>query len=357
MKVDSRQVDYDRIRILYSGMNRALVGGVILIIVLGLIINETLEIRLVIFWATATALSYVPRIFLARSLHKKITNKQVDLSNVLTWELYWILTTVPVLAAFTALLFFPITNVDLVFVAVILVILTSGSTMVYATSMKTIVVSYCVILVPTSIRFFMVGEPGYTILGYTFIACFVIFYSYASSLNKTLVENIKLKIENEDNSLKDPLTSLLNRRGLHVYLDKIIPQSLRNKEPFGIVLIDIDHFKKYNDTYGHSAGDDLLVKFSEMLQNEVRDGDLAVRYGGEEFILVVPKTNINELKEYTDRIFSVVKYDCKITISAGLAVHTKNLSFDQLFGLADEALYAAKGAGRDQYQVASVLKS
>lgn len=352
MRVDRQQVDFERIRVLYSAMKRILVGGVLLILALGLIINETLESSLVLLWVGVTILSYLPRVIFTSIFNKKIINKQITASNVLIWEQYWIITTVPVLAAFTALLFFPVADEVLVFIAVVLLILSSGSTMVYATSMKTIIASYSVIFIPLFIRFLMVGEPTYIILGFTFLACFIVFHSYALSLNRTLVENIELKIESENNSLKDPLTSLLNRRGMYLYLDKIIPHSIRNELPFGIILLDIDHFKKYNDTHGHTAGDDLLVKISSLIESEAREGDLVVRYGGEEFLLVVPETNMSRLKEYTDRIFNIISRECNVTFSAGLAIHAPDLSIDQLIILADDALYAAKHAGRSQYKIA-----
>ena len=84
--------------------------------------------------------------------------------------------------------------------------------------------------------------------------------------HKTLIENIALKIENNKFSLIDPLTKLWNRRRLDLHVEKLVPASRRSGEPFSLIFLDIDHFKQYNDMYGHSKGDELLKKVAEVLQ-------------------------------------------------------------------------------------------
>ena len=150
----------------------------------------------------------------------------------------------------------------------------------------------------------------------------------------------------------DPLTKLGNRRRLYLYIDKLIPTSRRSDEPFSIIIADIDNFKQYNDTHGHNAGDDLLVAVAKRILESTRDQDLVVRYGGEEFMVVLPLTNIEQAKILAKRMCATVKADTAVTISAGLAVYSINMDFAQLVHEADEALYGAKDAGRDNFKVA-----
>jgi len=353
MIVNKQQLDYERIRYLYIGMNRILFGGVSLALFMAAILSQHLEIRLVATWTTLTLILYVPRVFLTRQFNKNIKNNKINPSNILVWEHLWLITSVMTLSAFSSLLFFPLANEHLTIVALFLMVLAAGSVMNYTTSATTIIATGAVIFVPLVIRFLQVGEQSFTALAFFFIACAAMFANYAICLSKNVVENIQLKINSEQNSLKDPLTGLYNRRGLYFYLNKIIPQSLRNNEPFGIIIIDVDHFKSYNDDYGHSIGDEALVNASACIEKEGREGDLAVRYGGEEFLVVLPNTRLDTLIEVTERIFKSIRVNTNITISAGLAMHHPGLNFDQLIDLADEALYAAKDAGRNQFKLAN----
>jgi len=353
MNIDQQQLDYERIRFLYNAMSRILIGGVSLALFMGTILTQHLEMQLVATWTGVTLCLYVPRVMITRLFHKKIQNNEINPSNILIWENLWLITTTLALAAFSSLLFFPLANEQLIIISLFLIALSAGSIMNCATSTRTIIASGIVIFIPLVIRFLQVGEQNYTALAFFFIACSAMFANYAMSLNKSLVENIQLKISSEQNSLKDPLTGLYNRRGLYFYLNKIIPQSLRNNEHFGIIIIDVDNFKNYNDNFGHSTGDEALINAASCIEKEGRDGDLVVRYGGEEFLVILPAINIHTLTEVTERIFNSIRCNTNITISAGLAIHHPDLNFDQLIDLADEALYAAKHAGRNQYKVAS----
>ncbi len=353
MSINQQQLNYERIRFLYNALGRILSGGISLALFMGIILIQHLEMSLVVIWTSVTLLLYVPRIIITILFNKKIKNKEINPSNVLIWEKLWLITTTLALAAFSSLLFFPLGNEQLIIISVFLIALAAGSIMNCATSINTIISSGIVIFVPLIVRFLQIGEQNFTALAFFFMACSVMFANYAMNLNKSLVENIQLKISSEHNSLKDPLTGLYNRRGLYFYLNKIIPQSLRNNEHFGIIIIDIDNFKIYNDNYGHSTGDEALINTAVCIEKEGREGDLVVRYGGEEFLVILADINIDTLTEVTERIFKSVRSNTNVTISAGLAIHHPDLNFEQLVDLADEALYAAKHAGRNQYKVAS----
>jgi len=174
----------------------------------------------------------------------------------------------------------------------------------------------------------------------------------AHKQNKVLIENISLRIESKNQSLIDPLTKLWNRRRLYLFIEKLIPTAQRSGEPFIVIMLDIDHFKEFNDTHGHNAGDDLLVAISGILLRCSRSQDLVIRYGGEEFMMVLPSTNIEQASILAERIHTTVNKNTDVTISAGVAVYSDKMDFKQLVQQADNALYAAKEDGRDKFIVA-----
>ncbi len=163
-------------------------------------------------------------------------------------------------------------------------------------------------------------------------------------------------------SITDRLTGLYNARHFEARLDGCILQSLQAAEPLSLAVTDIDHFKKFNDTYGHQAGDFVLQKTAEMLRDMVRDNslDAAFRYGGEEFCMVLPDTRLVDaapvLEDYRQRIeeaeFQYEGQILKVTVSVGLAsCPTHGETRTHLFESADTALYSSKEGGRNQVSV------
>ncbi len=145
----------------------------------------------------------------------------------------------------------------------------------------------------------------------------------------------------------DMLTGLCNRRYFHEKWS-----GLKTKAPISLILIDIDNFKSINDTFGHITGDHILRQFADILQNNTRENDLITRWGGEEFAIILPQTDVEEAFKIADRIrkkveehiFSHEKIICSVTISVGLASTKKGIDVDieQFFKIADKALYKAK---------------
>ncbi len=158
----------------------------------------------------------------------------------------------------------------------------------------------------------------------------------------------------------DPLTRLCNRRSLTEMLEHEVHRCGRNQKPCALIMIDIDHFKRVNDQYGHQSGDEVLVSFADLLRNQLRTYDLAARYGGEEFCLVLPETNMEQALEVAERIrlkiethrFNVPLNDLHLTASFGVSVRLPDCgdSEDQLLRIADEALYLAKHNGRNRVE-------
>lgn len=150
----------------------------------------------------------------------------------------------------------------------------------------------------------------------------------------------------------DKLTGLKNRRFLQEKLDEQIVGYARDQAVFSLCIIDIDHFKKVNDTYGHQTGDYVLEKLASILKLQSREEDIAARYGGEEFILLLPNTDISESKIIAENLRQSIAYSTwemgKITVSMGIATFIPTDSDTTLLQKADQALYASKEQGRNR---------
>lgn len=179
----------------------------------------------------------------------------------------------------------------------------------------------------------------------------------ADNLALSLV-SLKLREALQVQSVRDPLTSLFNRRHMEESLEREIHRCYRSKQGLGVIMADIDHFKKFNDTYGHDAGDVVLIAFANVLSNHFRSSDIVCRFGGEEFIIIMPETSKKDVLLRAEELCKLISkvenlYDGKllpsVTASFGIAyldgvVKDKNV----LIKAADLALYEAKNAGRNR---------
>ncbi|MFZ2950815.1 MAG: diguanylate cyclase [Desulfuromonadaceae bacterium] len=165
------------------------------------------------------------------------------------------------------------------------------------------------------------------------------------------LNNAKLYEQTKISSLHDPLTGLANRRFLQLQLEKSFEAAKRYQEKLSVVMLDIDHFKNYNDTRGHLEGDRLLAKFAELLVKELRDADFVFRYGGEEFLFMLPETDLAMACEVAERVRMAVQAETDVTISLGVASFTDDMSDkESLVRKADEALFRAKRNGRNRVE-------
>ncbi len=153
-------------------------------------------------------------------------------------------------------------------------------------------------------------------------------------------------------SLTDPLTGLYNRRHLMEVLEHELKRAGRSGDAFALLMMDVDHFKTYNDAFGHQAGDDALIAVAGVLQGSVREVDCAARYGGEEFVVLLPATGMDRAVDVAERICEAVRHATvkggQITVSVGVASYpAQGVSLESLIASADGALYHAKREGRD----------
>jgi len=173
------------------------------------------------------------------------------------------------------------------------------------------------------------------------------------------LENAKLFEETKVLSITDGLTGLYNRRYFMERLTEEFGRTKRYKRSLSVILIDVDHFKKFNDANGHPEGDYLLRTFAEIMKKLARKSDVVARYGGEEFIIILPETDLEMAKITAERLRSeVAKTDFRggqtqplgrVTISSGVASYQANTaSFEELIKSADNALYQAKESGRNK---------
>lgn len=175
-------------------------------------------------------------------------------------------------------------------------------------------------------------------------------------LQARLVEIEELQTKLREQVIRDPLTGLFNRRYLEVTLERELANAQRDGTPISLAIMDIDHFKEFNDTYGHKAGDLMLQALAEMLRKQTRSGDVPCRYGGEEFLVVLPNASLEAARERAEqwrgsfealRVYSGHEL-LQTTLSFGIAAYPQHgQSGDEVIQAADKALYAAKAAGRN----------
>jgi len=164
-----------------------------------------------------------------------------------------------------------------------------------------------------------------------------------------------LKILKEE-AIRDPLTDLYNRRFLRDYMARELLRAAREGIRVAVIMIDLDRFKRVNDTAGHAAGDFVLSEIATLLKRHIRGTDIACRYGGEEFMLVLPNATLQSARVRAEAICSAIREEgvqlMGVTASLGVAIFPDHAAEpESLLRAADKALYDAKGRGRNQVRI------
>jgi len=220
-----------------------------------------------------------------------------------------------------------------------------------------VVIISTIMFVPTN----MIAHASYSIefklrLLSSFLTVTFLSALYEYSREQSYKHTLRLSKKYQQLAHLDSLTKLSNRRDALYILQREQARMLRNKEPLSIILCDVDHFKKINDKYGHNAGDAVLVDLGKIFTLNIREQDCIARWGGEEFIFILPQTlaeNANQLAEKIQETLQthLVNYEddkIKITISMGIVEFNEDQSIDEVINNADKFLYQAKNAGRNQ---------
>jgi diguanylate cyclase (GGDEF)-like protein len=200
----------------------------------------------------------------------------------------------------------------------------------------------------------------------TMVEKITVYTEILDNTNALLEEKVKqrtLELEKSNRELKllasvDPLTTLYNRRYFTKTSSQILEISKRDKIPLSIIMFDIDNFKYINDTYGHQSGDEIIVSVASVLMNMTRKSDIVCRFGGEEFIILLPKTDLDGAYTIAEKIRLVIKEKeihtqekqmIAITVSVGVAEFNQDLddSLDSIIKKADDAMYEAKVTGKN----------
>lgn len=191
--------------------------------------------------------------------------------------------------------------------------------------------------------------------GKTDHVCLIIYDVTGVAVNKRQLESANTKLQ--ELALRDGLTGLLNRRYWESCLEREFARHQRYDNPVSLVIFDIDHFKRVNDTYGHQTGDEVIRETARITSQLVRETDFAGRYGGEEFVVLLPGTTLDGAAQFAERLRSTIERQqldyqgspLTFTVSLGVATLADDMAgYQALLERADKALYQSKEGGRNQ---------
>jgi diguanylate cyclase (GGDEF)-like protein len=352
-----KQLEYERITDFFS-KTRDVYGGVIinLIITSQLIIPYTTP-KALTYWIIATIVCYIPRIIFTLQYFKAKKLQKLNVDNIAQWENRIFLTSIMPFIAYSSIAFLPFegdVRIGFLVASLSLITLLVGGVIIYSSSKKVVYLYLYTCLSCLIARCIFEGSYHFYLLGAYFLIILIFVKALIKTRYNNYIEHIELRLQFEKESLTDPLTGLPNRRHMEIFMEKFMPASRRSGHEFQLVMIDIDYFKNYNDTHGHIQGDKILVDLAIIVNKNIHSSDFFVRYGGEEFLLVLTAVNSEDSLPFLTELMEKIEQELHVTISLGLASSSMSDDYNQLLKLADKALYQSKQQGRNQINMAMV---
>jgi len=369
----------EQIRLIYRQTAPAIagnpLGGALLIYIFRNVVDNGILFTWLAFLILVSAIRVILSIAFSR--------RELDEVTILPWgQIYNLLTFLHgSVWAIAWIIFIPVEEpVYLVVVATWMVGLSAAAVSAYSVSLSSLVAYFVPVVLPGTVHLFVVGGSLATALGLAVILYSVVVLRAVLPINKLMLDAIRLNFNLKDEihkrkkveaklreiSLKDELTGLSNRRHFDNYLDTELKRAKRTLNPLSLILMDVDFFKAFNDSYGHPGGDACLQRIGRVIDTAVkRTSDLAFRYGGEELALILPNTNSDSAYMIAESIrkdvqaLEIPHNGSKlselnlVTISSGVAtiISGKNTVASAIIQQADDALYQAKDDGRNQVVV------
>jgi diguanylate cyclase (GGDEF)-like protein len=220
-----------------------------------------------------------------------------------------------------------------------------------------VIISIAIMLIPSDLLTHATYSSEFKLrLLYSFLTVTFLSALYEYSREKSYKQALELSDKYQKLANFDPLTQLSNRRDALFILKREQARNLRSKDPLSIILCDVDYFKKINDKYGHNAGDAVLIELAEIFTTSMRDQDFVARWGGEEFLFILPQTQAKSANVFAEKIQDklqkhLVTYEnqkISVKVSMGIEQFKDGQTIDEVINNADKHLYEAKNAGRNQ---------
>lgn len=352
---EQENMHFERIHLLYRGAPFAIPCLIIGFFSLFFTVRNILPAHYLLLWSGTFLLGLFWRLYLIFQFKKCDTKGSINADNIVKWEHYWLIMTAFTALSFVILIFFPFVQdslISLLLITAVFMGISSGMAISSNASLAVVLTFLSITSIPLIFKSLYDAQPYYSLIAFITSFFYLVLIQLTQYSNQIIIENITLKQQSEHDSLVDSLTGLWNRRRLDLLIEQLLPLAQRGQKTFSIILLDIDHFKNFNDTYGHLEGDKILTQLGQCLLKITRKEDLAVRFGGEEFLIVLPDSGADSTQKMIERIMKHIHSEIKITLSAGIALFRPEMTFKQLIKQADDALYSAKHNGRDQFVIA-----
>lgn len=381
IKINKKRLYAEQVKILYSNSEFSMLASIINSIILTVILWNQFNKNHLLIWFSAVLLISLGRYYLIYKYKKSMASRYYKADK---WckLMFTGIFLIGIVWGTAGVVFFPVNSLPhQTFMTLILGGMIAGSVPVYSIFYPVFTIFALTVILPIAVRFFLFNELIQSATGTVILVFGAVMLAAAKKMNSTTIFSMQLKFENRDliysllsekerveklnheleskrkklleMTRRDGLTQLFNHNYIYECLDIEIAKSKRYKKELSIIMFDIDHFKQINDTYGHQKGDEVLKRIAEQLIRDTRRVDYLGRYGGEEFLIVLPETGIENAVRVAERIRVNIEniiwndIDKRITISGGVKEYSGE-SITEFVAAADILLYAAKQKGRNQ---------